>query len=358
MASGFSVLSSESTPQFEVLKPRINTTNYALKRARAIDTSSSEEQPVDFEGSSVLICTHALDDSFEKDNAQYIGSIRKEEKNSRNAMFVVLSLVDISGFSSESFTNMCRFVYMNGFDAILINASATTDDIRSIRKNALGLRGRRVKIIVDGCSDRDIIQECDGVVLTRDSGFDSSFCGELLSRQKLLFTKDPNMTDSCMVDIFISSTTEGVTPATTVPSTPLVTSARVQPHVTRSFLFKEMMKFVTPSTRLIISLSDDGSAVAEISAVSRINKTTIPPILGLSASESVTRYMTCLYGVIPLQTQSFISVGSVVKNAIEYAVERGYVASNDQVVVVTQPPPVTASTNETCFEGVVFSQTV
>jgi hypothetical protein len=339
-------------------KPQIDTRSSALKRARVIVTSSSMEKRDEYVSSSVLFFTHALDDSFEKDNARYISSVRKHEKESREATFVVLSLLDMYGFNSESFTNMCRFVYMNGFDAILINASATVDDIRTIRKNALGLRGRRVKIIVEGCSDRGVIHECDGVVLTRDCGFDASFCGELLSRQKLLFTKDPNITDSCMVDILISSTAEGVTPATTVPSTPLVTSARVVPSVTRSFLFKEMMKFVTPSTRLIISLSDDGSAVAEISAVSRIQKTQLPPILGLSASESVTRYMTCLYGVIPLQTQSFISVGSVVKNAIEYAVERGYVSSNDQVVVVTQPPPVTASTNETCFEGVVFSQTV
>ena len=307
-----------------------------------------------------MIFTHVLDDSFEKHNMQCIASVRKIEKESRTPIFVALSLVEQSDFASESFSKLCRFVYMNGFDAILINASATVDDVRSIRKNALGLRGRRVKIIVDVTSDRDLIQECDGVFLSRESGFDSTVCGELLGRQKLLFTRDSSMTDSSMVDIFIfssPSSADGVTPATTVPSTPLVTSARIPPP-TKSFLFKEMMKFVTPSTRLIISLSDDGSAVAEISAVSRIQRAQIPPILGLSASESVTRYMACLYGVIPLQTQSFISVASVVKNAIEYAVDRGLVSSNDQVVVVTQPPPVTASTNDTCFEGIVFSQSV
>ena len=344
------------TPQFEPSKPQIYSVNPYLKRAAAVETDSELDIRSVCEDSSVLIFTHAQDESFEKDNTQHITAVRRIEKESRTPLFVILSVIESRDFKSESFSNMCRFVYMNGFDAILINASAKIDDVRWIRKNALGLRGRRVKIIVDGSSNRDLIQECDGVVLTRESGFDSTVCGEILGRQKLLFTMDTTITDSCMVDILVSSPSL-MTPATTVPSTPLVTSARIPP-TSRSFLFKEMMKFVTPSTRLIISLSDDGSAVAEISAVSRIQKTQIPPILGLSASESVTRYMACLYGVIPLQTQSFISVASVVKNAIEYAVDRGYVSTNDQVVVVTQPPPVTASTNETCFEGVVFSQSV
>lgn len=351
------------TPQFEPSKPRMIPVNPYLKRASVLNTVADPCITDSCETSNILVLSHALNESFEKDNGRHINAIRKADNEARVSTFVVVSLVDVRDFLSEAFTNACRFVYMNGCDAILINASVRIDDVRSIRKNALGLRGRRVKILVDGNAAREVSNECDGVFVARDSGFDASICSELLGRQKLLFTRDVNLTDSCMVDILVTSPEEemsfATTPATTVPSTPLVTSARVGTTAPlRSFLFKELMKFVTPSTRLIISLSDDGAAVAELSAVSRIQKCQIPPILGLSASESVTRYMTCLYGVIPLQTQSFISVASVVKNAIEFALDRSLIQVNDQVVVVTQPPPVTASTNESCFEGVVFSQTV
>ena len=63
--------------------------------------------------------------------------------------------------------------------------------------------------------------------------------------------------------------------------------------------------------------------------------------------------MGCLYGVIPLQTASFVSIDTVVMNALSFAKERKLIQDGDEVIVVLQPPQVTASTNEMCFEGIV-----
>jgi len=375
-----SSLQSINEAHFEMteteLKPTKVTTPACMKYAAYIPTDgiSLKSTPLGTFSSmnySAAIFSHAANDSFKNDSTIALSEVRKIEKHYGTPIFTVLSMSNFGDFQSVEFQDMCKYVYTAGFDAILITKPEDRETVKFIRNTALGLRGRRVKIFAEKTTDIDIIQECDGVVITDDDDqADPLFCREIISRQKLLF-------GACSVadvvitplvgeeEIRASNHMSSVTPLTTVPSSPSSSrfpSRSVSTGSTtsrKSLLFKELEKFVKPtSTRLIICLSDDGMSACELSVQSRLFRdslsTTMPPILGLSASESVARYMGCLYGVIPLQTQSFISVGSVVKNAIEYAQSRNLVAAGDHVVVVTQPPPVTASTNESCFEGVVY----
>ena len=74
-----------------------------------------------------------------------------------------------------------------------------------------------------------------------------------------------------------------VTPPKTVPSSPVssVSGILVPSQRPRSFLFRELIKNMLQSIRLIIALSDDGMSACEISIESRLR---IPLLLGLSAS--------------------------------------------------------------------------
>jgi hypothetical protein len=373
MASLQSINEKYFDPVTENVKPTVTTTNSFSKYAATIETDgiyNDSSALANFLGMnySAAIFAHAANVSFRSDNTFALAEVRKIEKEYGSPVFTILELPQSSVFQSSEFQDLCKYVYSSGFDAILIRASAFPDvetgieTVRFIRNTALGLRGRRVKIFIENCPEIDIIQECDGVVMRKDCN--PMLSADILMKQKLLIGNCGNMTDVFLAPI-VTATSQAVdmssvTPLTTVPSSPAATrsisssSSTTTPR--KSFLFRELLKFLRPSqTRLIVCLSDDGLSASELSVQSRIfGVSSLPPILALSASESVARYMACLYGIIPLQTQSFISVATVVKNATEFAKAKGLVRNGDHVVVVTQPPPVTASTNESCFEGVVY----
>jgi hypothetical protein len=281
--------------------------------------------------------------------------LRTSERGGESPALAVLSLLNAAlNLRSDEVNQICKFTYMNGLDAILLRASSP-EDVQYMRDTFLGLRGRRVKLFVEGTKNMSIIQASDGVFV--DNTFDSTLCRQILKRGKLIFTSDPSLTDACNVDVLVYPTQESSTPPTTEPSTP--TDRSTTSLSPRSYLFSELLKFIDPSsTQLVIALADDGSTAIELSVQSRLQKTRIPLILALTASESVYGYMGCLYGVVPLRMQSFVSVSTVISNAIDHAKERGLVKSGDAVAVVLVPPPVTASTNERCFEGVVQSRLV
>jgi hypothetical protein len=305
---------------------------------------------------SVIVSHSATSEDARNDISALVRGLRAFEKERTIPLFIVLSLVDMKFPIDDSFMSMCRLAYMAGVDAILIKGVDSSALIQEIRDKALGMRGRRIKIILDDVSKvSDTIQAVDGIIAA--PYMESYVARELLTRQKLIFTRSSDRATSLKADVLISSgPQEAGTPSTTVPSSPLISSAMpVLASGFRNFLFNELQKYLTNSCRLIIALSEDGASVSELSSQFRTLATTrrMPPILGLSASESTCRYMGCLFGVIPLQTQSFISVSTVVLHAITHAKEMKIVQDGDEIIVVMQPPPVTASTNEMCFEGVV-----
>ena len=305
---------------------------------------------LDFDTASAILTYAGSESSYMPDIQLAIREVRRFEKENLRPIFLVLSLVNVSDYTSEWFVDVCKLVYMNGVDAILVRGALSLDPFRFIREKALGLRGRRVKILLDGVSRiSEVVGAVDGVVVSTSIDCASQLGTDLLSKQKMVWVRDPGMTDSVKADVVIWPYWESSTPPTTVPSSPVASSTCLRP----TFLFRELMKFVSVSTRLVIALSDDGLSAWELTIQARKNGIHIPLILGLSASESTCRFMGCLYGVIPMQTQSFISINAVFNNAICYAKDKGLLALGEEVVLVTQPPPVTSSTNESCFEGLV-----
>ena len=354
MTDIFENASEEFYSTISELKTSNHHSSSFLKRAYLVDANGYREKASNIQtyyitGTSALILTHSYNEHFDADLYQVIHHARSLEKQNHTPLFVLLALTEVTKFNVDEFRNACKFAYTAGIDGILVHAHSA-DAIKYIRADCLGLRGRRTKIFVESCKDIATIQESDGVLI--DSTFDPSFCSEILSRRMILFTRDPALTDHLNVDLLVSPYDSSTCP-TTMPSTP--TSTRSS---SRSFLFAALLKRLRPSTKLIIALSEDGHSVVELSTHSRISKTRIPVILGLSASESVARFINCVYGVVPLQTQSFISVQSVIRNAMDFAKNKGLVNIGDEVVVVMHPPPVTASTNESCFEGIVQSRIV
>lgn len=269
------------------------------------------------------------------------------------SLFIMLSLTSTK-LLDDDFLTLCRLSYMNGIDSIVIDEVESAEQIQDIRDKALGLRGRRVKIILDMVDNTtEAAKLADGVIAGPAMRPDDA--RDLLSLQKLVITRRLDQTDKLKADMLLVDSDLSETPATTVPSSPLLSSA-IAPLRSRNFLLNEVMKFLSSSSRIIIALSDDGMCASELSVQSRIssgNGRRLPPIVGLSPSESSCRFMGCLFGVIPLQTQSFVSIDTVVMNAISFAKDRRMIQDGDEVIVVLQPPPVTASTNEMCFEGVV-----
>ena len=296
-----------------------------------------------------IVLSHSDGDNFEVDVSAALYEIRRYEKDNRRPIFVILSLVHV--VTKDAFLKVCKFIYSNGFDGILIKAPVVDAEasISFIRTEALGLRGRRVKIILDDVAPDFLISEVDGILTNTFTPKES--ISRVLAAQNLIFTFDPSLTDTLSVDLLLSPHVEPSTPATTVPSTPVISSTA--PKLC-SFLLREVEKAITGSTRLIVVLSDDGQSAMELSFQSR--NRSLPPILALSAAESVCRFMGCLRGVTALQTPSFISVPSVVSNALDWAKSSGLVEPGDHVVIVLQPPPVTASTNAACYEGIVQSK--
>lgn len=352
-----------------VLKPSLAPSfNLYVKKVSQVRVDVESLRPggiealLDPDSASAILAHAGKDESFVSDIAGAVGEIRRIEKERRRGIFVILSLVNVADYTSEAFVNVCKLVYTNGIDGILVRGALTIDPFRFIRDKALGLRGRRVKILLDDVSQiSEVVGAVDGVVISRDMN-EASACqrlgSDLLSRQSMIWVRNMVQTDNAKADAGIASVEHEdlSTPPTTVPSSPI--SGSVSRSSSRSFLFRELTKFVSRSTRLIIVLSDDGMSAWELSVESRKTSTRLPPILGLSASESTCRYMGCMYGVVPMQTQSFVSVNAVVLNAVAFAKDNGLVQEGDEVVVVTQSPPVTASTNESCFEGVVQLRTV
>ena len=314
-------------------------------------------QQLDSSCQAVTICHSGVDDDACADLAALVRGLRAFEKERTVPLFIILSLTERSFPIDDSFMRMCKLAYTSGIDAILVAFVDSSSIIHDIKEKALGLRGRRVKIIVDNVVKvSDAVQAADGIIAA--PLMEAHVGREVLMRQKLLFTRTIDRAISLKADAIIVSggPQEIGTPATTVPSSPLMPG--VVPPIApgaRNFLFNELHKYLSNSTRLIIALSEDGTSVSELSSQYRTLATSrrMPPILGLSASESTCRYMGCLHGVIPLQTQSFVSVNTVVTHAIEYAKGIKIIQDGDEIVVVMQPPPVTASTNEMCFEGVV-----
>ena len=346
----YEALTATSTPIPSMKVSSVRQIGY-MKQAVVLDVSDPTcvGSCTDLSTCAVILTHRALND-FNTNVASALLELRKIEKESKKPIFTILSLTHMSGKSEEDILDACKLVYSSGFDGILVAAPEKDADeyIRFIRSEALGQRGRRVKILIDDfkrgvCS----ICEIDGAIIRSD--LESA---DLLARQKLVFTSSREVADFGKVDVLVSPTEELLTPATSEPSSPQST------YLAKNFLMNEVLKFLVPSTRLIIALSDEGQSVSELSVQSRLIGRRLPMIMGLSAAESVCRYMGCLYGVVALQTPSFISVSSVVKNAIDCARERGLVEAGDQVLVVLHPPPVTASTNETCFDGVVQSRVV
>jgi hypothetical protein len=288
-----------------------------------------------------------------------IRSLRILEKERMVPLFICLSLVDLS-FSSDILSELCRLAYTNGVDAILLSNTDSAEFLQQIREKHLGLRGRRIKLLLEGVGRfNDAVRVADGVVAS--DLMELSVACDIILRHKILLTRKASQSHAIKVDLLIGDREEPSTPATTVPSSPVVPSVMPQMVVgSRNFLLNELSKFLSDASRLIIALSDDGASVAELSAQFRTSwgSRRTPPILGLSASESTCRLLGCMYGVIALQTQSFVSVETVVINAIDFAKRKRLVQEGDEVIIVTQPPPVTASTNETCFEGVVLKRTV
>ena len=291
------------------------------------------------------------------DLASIIRVLRQHEKERRVPIFIILSLLHIEDITSEPFMTMSRLAYSSGVDAICLFGAISSSEVAEVREKALGLRGRRIRIILNDVGKfSDSVQAADGVIA--GEGLESYMARDIISRMKLVFTRNQSKAYSLKADGVLAPLEERGTPATTVPSSPLI--SQVSPTGPRSFLLNEVKKFLITGTRLIIALSEDGDSVRELSAQFRLQASTRlpPPIIGLSASESTCRFMGCFFGVIPLQTQSFVSINTVVMNAIEFAKEQNMVQPGDEVIVVTQPPPVTASTNEMCFEGVVHKRTV
>ena len=351
-----------SSPTQKPVHPQLSGIH--LKKAATISTDGVRDEvgiirPFLTDDISAVLLVHSGNlSTINADTCSAIEEVRRFEKGTRKPIFAILSLVHVGSYVDEAFAGLCKMVYTNGIDAILLGNLDSVDTIKSIKMHALGLRGRRVKILLDNV-DRltDTIDHVDGLIATGE--FESVWAQDALMKQKLLFTRNPALTDSLNVDVVISPHDESCTPPTTVPSSP-VSMQRVRSLSTgRSYLYAELVKFMTPLTRLIVALSDDGASAAELSVQSRLlAKSRFPLILGLSASESSCRYMGCLYGVVPLQMQSFISINSVVLNAIAFAKERGLVEKGDEMVIVLQPPTVSASTNQSCFDGVVQKRLV
>lgn len=333
-----------------------------MKRAVRIGSPELESGNRTFQEAIASTSTSALIMEFMSEPAGeemlrgLVSEIRKAEQEHEKPILVVLSLLKSEiAFDTQAFRGICKFTYMTGFDAILVRAFQP-EQVEYVRDECFGLRGRRVKIFVDNAKDMSVVQASDGVFV--DDSFSSSVCAEILRRQKLLFTYFASMTDIGRTDVLVYPNIGGISPPTTEPSTP-VGAALSPSSVIKSFLFNELLKFLSPSSsRLIIAFSDDGSSAAELSAQSRSQKRRIPPILALTASESVWRYMGCLYGVIPLRMQSFVSVPTVINQALLHAKSMGLVEPGDMVAIVLNAPPVTASTNETCFEGIVQTRRV
>ena len=302
--------------------------NFADYRAVILTSSSGQ-----------ALCSERISDVIRR--------IRASERELQSSIFVILSLVHVTSFVCDSFANQCRVAYSNGCDAILIQGVDSAATVREIREKSLGLRGRRVRIMLnDESALTEAAKAADGIIMVPT--FPAHEAVEALSRQKILLTRACGASDLLRADMLVCPHEENMTPQTTVPSTP------VEALNVKSFLFKELLQFTTLATRLIVCLSDDGASASELSVQMRLAAPwRLPPVLGLSASESTCRFMGCLFGVLPLQTPSFVSVNAVVANAVSFAKERGLIQSGDEIVIVLQPPAVTASTNQSCFEGVV-----
>lgn len=356
--------STEEVPSPETKPSVFESFNSYVKKACVVRVEEATQRPgsiealLDLECASAILVHAGREDSYVSDVSLAVAEVRRFEKEKRRSIFLVLSVVDIGDYTSEGFVSLCKLVYTSGIDAILVRGALKLDPFRFIRDKALGLRGRRVKILLDDVSQiSEVVGAVDGVVIGSHVDSASQLGTELLSQHKMVWVRDSLQTDSVKADavIFIRDKISQTTPPTTVPSSPVssVSGLLIPSRRPRSFLFRELIKNISQSIRVIIALSDDGMSAWEMSIESRLHKTRIPLILGLSASESTCRFMGCLYGVIPLQTQSFISINTVVQNALCYAKDHCLVEQGDEVLLVTQPPPVTASTNESCFEGVV-----
>ena len=349
------------------VKPRLPVSPEAyLKRCAVVTAEGARFEPGTVmqrfdPHSRAIIIEHASSDAEAMlDMTSSIRVLRQWEKERRIPIFIILSLVNFGSPTSDVFLTMCRLAYTTGVDGILLSGDVSAPALSEVREKALGLRGRRIKIILNDVSNFSAsVQAADGVIAGQE--MESYTARDILSRLKLVFARSACRVDSLKADALIAPLDERGTPATTVPSSPLISQVTPQvPSGPRNFLLNEVNKFLSPASRLIIALSEDGESVRELSVQFRLSGTSrlTPPVLGLSASESTCRFMGCFYGVIPLQTQSFVSINTVVMNAIEFAKEQGMVQAGDEVIVVTQPPPVTASTNEMCFEGVVQKRTV
>ena len=346
MSSTICIESSEpNTPGTSIKASCVNLGTH-IQKAVSIDVSTFSLSHASLTSSldsstRAVVLSHSDGDNFEQDMTHAISEIRRYEKLHRSPLFVVLSVTGVS-FCEEAFLKIGKLVCLTGFDGLLISTPPSVEFIEFIRLQALGLRGRRVKLLVhENCEWLDLV---DGIVVVF-----GALIPRLLAKQKMIFTSDPSLTHNA--DVLLSPHTDSGTPPTSVPPSPISGHGR-------SFLLREVAKKLTPATRLIVALSDEGTSVCELSTQGRLAAMKLPTILGLSAAESTCRYMGCLFGVLALQTASFISVQSVVANAIEHAKERGLISTGDEILIVLQPPPVTASTNESCFEGIVQTKIV
>jgi hypothetical protein len=346
----------DSTPRKPALPIPADT---MLKRAMIISAADASGHPDSIrakiigEPKAVILTHDAEDRNIEADYSDAIRVLRAIEKEQRSAILIALSMTCKSDRVDDDIMNLCRLAYTSGVDAILVSGGISAEMIQEIRTKALGLRGRRLKILLDNVSEvNEAVKLADGLIASSQMNSDSA--REILRRQKLLLTRRMDQTDMLRADMLIYPVDEATTPATTVPSSPVLGAVSPTSGLLRSLLMNELGKFLTSSSRLIIALSEEGASVGEMSSQDRISgNRRLPPIVGLSASESSCRFMGCLYGVIPLQTASFVSIDTVVMNALSFAKERKLIQDGDEVIVVLQPPQVTASTNEMCFEGIV-----
>ena len=230
----------DSTPRKPALPIPVDT---MLKRATIISSTNACCHPDSIrtkiigEPKAVILTHEAANQNIESDYSEAIRVVRAVEKEKRSAILIILSITCKIDRVGDEIMNLCRLAYTSGVDAILVSGIISADAVQEIRAKALGLRGRRVKILLDNVSEvNEAVKLADGVIASSQMNSDSA--REILRRQKLLLTRRMDQTDMLRADMLIYPVDEATTPATTVPSSPVLGAVSPTSGMVRSLLWK------------------------------------------------------------------------------------------------------------------------
>jgi len=295
--------------------------------------------------------------------------------------------VDLPVLQEKDKNDLVQFGLPQGVDFVAASFVQSAADVRLIR-DTLGLRGRSIKIISkieneEGLINLDeIIQASDGIMVARgDLGMEIP-PEKVFLAQKMMIAKcnthgKPVVTATQMLESMVGcarptraeasdvanavldgtdcvmlsgETANGKFPfeAVTIMRRICEEAEKVICHDSlylsiRMGVLGKFQKVPTVesicSSAVKATIDSDSPLIVALTETGHTARTIAKyrpkaPILAISASETTTRQLLCVRGVIPITTASFVGTDSVIQKALTRAKNDGMVKSGDSVVAV------------------------